>query len=273
MRHPSAQAESGIALVLALLAVAILSAATYRTLLMSEAHRETSRIFAHSQNTQQQLRLQIRARQESSRGCSSQRIVADAQGAQQWLVCSRGSPAWLATHPITLPAGRVDYDTLFSQPSSCQGEIEEHAPSAPFNSPRAAKTCRLPSSPVQAFTILDNIEGQDLQIASNDPRAPLTLATPGSISVSGAVSLPSSALIIAGGTIRIGALTSRSHEQIAVSLISAHGEIIIGSIGRGISALGLGRSMLALPPTAAGATTFVLPSFTQIPISGIAPGN
>jgi hypothetical protein len=53
-------------------------------------------------------------------------------------------------------------------------------------------------------------------------------------------------------------------------VVSAHGDVQIGSAGSGISLLTLGRRLRVAPPTPPS-SSFPLPPFIAVPFSGIRP--
>jgi hypothetical protein len=98
------------------------------------------------------------------------------------------------------------------------------------------------------------------------------VATTGSLLCDGVLTLASSTLLIAGGDIKIASVASNSSLAISVTIISAHGDIVVGNVSGPVSLLTLGRNLLSAPPTLPS-STYPLPPFTQSIISGIKPSD
>jgi hypothetical protein len=267
MNTSVARTEAGVTLLLALLAMTIVGGVAYRVLLYAEAYREIARTFANSLITQQQLRARIDTSSTSQRSCVAQAISHPGGTLQEWQVCSRGTQPFLTNHPISLPPGRIDYNLLFGTPSRCPGQTTA-TPDLPTRSPTSGNTCELPSHHTHNLFLLDNIRCHNLVLDTQEANQSLTIATVGSLLCDEVLTLSSSTLIVAGGDIKIPTIMSASSKPIAITIISAHGDVVVGNTSGLMSLLALGRHTLAVPMTQAP-ETYLLPPFTPLMISGV----
>lgn len=267
MNKLPAHSEAGITLFVALLAMTIVGGIAHRLFLHAEAYRDISHTFANSLAIQQRLRRQIDSRSALQRGCAIQRLSISDRNIQEWLACSRGFPPFLTNHPIRLPDGRIDYNSLFASPSPCPGQ-RHNAPEESATLPRSATTCELPSRLMQGLAALDNLHCRDLVVERSDDSGPLILTTVGSLVCDGVLTITASSLIVAGGDIRIAAVAAASSTPIAITMISAHGGITVGGTSGPISLLGLSRSALNVPLSPVPRDP-PLPPFTMSRIAGV----
>jgi hypothetical protein len=258
--------DSGVALLLALLAMALVGGIAHRLMLHADAYRAMTQTVSDSITIQQRLREGLNLLPARSRSCSEQRVSSGVK-TRQWLVCSHGNPAFISNRPFSLPDGRVDYNSLFANPSGCPGlrgsNSEQFAAS-----PSSGFSCELPPRLAQNLIVLENIRCRDLVMESAERGKSLTIATPGSLTCDGLVTVSAHTLVIAGGDLRIAALKSASPTPIAITLLSAHGAIVVGNTTGLLSVLALGRDLLNIPITQEH-STFLLPPFTTSSIAGV----
>jgi type II secretory pathway pseudopilin PulG len=269
MSAPPTNRESGMTLILALVAMSIVGGLAYRVLLYASAYLEITKTFSQSLHAQQAIRSQIDTTTSPQRRCITQTLSLPSGNTQDWLTCERGNPTFVGNHPISLPSERVDYDTLFADPTPCPGQTRGVSASS-FTSPQSAMTCELPSELTHGITSLNNLHCNALTIQPKESNQALVIATPGSLVCEGLLSLAASTLVVAGGDIRIAAIVSTSSEPIAITLLSAHGDIVVGGTSGALSLLALGRSLLSVPPTPPS-EAFILPPFTRGTITGVRP--
>jgi hypothetical protein len=271
MNRTPQSTEAGITLLLALLAMTIVGGMAYRALLYVEAYTQIVRTFASSLSSQQQLRKRLDIQTTSQRGCAVQQISLPGKPAQEWHVCSRGTQPFITNHPVALPPGRIDYNLLFAAPSRCPGQIHQ-VPNLLTQSPTSGSTCELPSQLTQSLVLSENIRCQNLTFEKQGSDKALIVATTGSLLCDGVLTLASSTLLIAGGDVKIASVASNSSLAISVTIISAHGDIVVGNVSGPVSLLTLGRNLLSAPPTLPSGA-YPLPPFTQSVISGIKPSD
>lgn len=269
MISPSTNRESGITLILALVAMTVVGGLAYRVLLYTRAYLEVTKTFSHALTAQQAIRSRIDTTTSLQRGCITQTLSLPSGTTQDWLTCERGNPIFVGNHPITLPSGRVDYNTLFADPTPCPGQTRGVSASS-FTSPQSGITCELPSELTHGITSLDNLHCNALTIHPKESNQALVLATPGSLVCEGFLSLAASTLVVTGGDIRIAAIVSTSSEPITITLLSAHGDIVVGGTSGALSLLALGRRLLSVSPTPPS-EAFILPPFTRSTITGVRP--
>jgi hypothetical protein len=270
-RDPSVSSQQrGAALLLVVLSTALVGYLSYRLAVHSTAYRNFVLSYLRGFSQQQAVREQLTPVQSASRMCAVQTVSTNSAAAHRWKVCTVGSPPLLTTPPHPLPSNRVDFRALLHNATPCRFERSQGSEMI-FSEPKASATCIAPSILNEPLVTLDNIRIRDLSIALPPHSSNLILATPGTLLTEGALTLNSSSIIVAGGNLRIATLRTTSSERIAVTLLSAHGDIVVGQTVGAISVLSIGRQLLAVPPTPP-APVFILPPFlTQPSIAGIIP--
>ena len=163
-------------------------------------------------------------------------------------VCGeRKAPFMVFPSTANLPITTVDYDAIFTQAVPC--------PTTPNSStirdtdaPRASKDCPSPASITGSLITVENIIGESPRITSNSPKASM-LASPGSILFTGALTLETDLVIVAGGEISLSSMTNASSQTRRVTIISALGAIRVGYVAPGISVMAAGRGGIEVPET------------------------
>jgi hypothetical protein len=265
-RHRS---ERGSILFLVLLSTALVGYLANRLVATALAHSSLTRNFDAGITHQQSMRTLLQRPLTTSRSCSVQTLGQLGGDTQDWYVCTMGALPFLATPPISLPPGRIDYNSVFSRVTPCSFARRSDS-LARLSSPHAAMTCHLPALLSSDIISTDNLAAETLMISAPASPGTTTIATVGSLRVSENLSLTAPTLILAGGDITIARITSQSSTPVAVTIVSAHGDIQVGSTGSGISLLTLGRRLRVAPPTPPS-TSFPLPPFITVPFSGIRP--
>lgn len=202
----------------------------------------------------------------SQRTCERQQLSGQVIS-QSWHVCSHGFAPFASLPTIPLPAIPFNYDTVFATALPC--------PSAPqaisersFHHPVSPYTCTVAGTQSDGLTLTDNIIAQDLTLSNLRPNETLRLASPGTITITGVLSLTGDTLILAGGDLRIATLRSESGVPSSITLLSAHGDVTLDEVIGPLSVVGIGRARLALPPTTPAAH-YPLPGTRSVRISGI----
>jgi hypothetical protein len=163
---------------------------------------------------------------------------------------------------VSKPSSRIDpnllpdYDAVFSVASACPAPPV--GTDLPFRgAPRAHKDCFLPSTIKDGASVLENIRGGNVSISP--PTSGFTLlASPGSLSLSGDLTIGGDLLIMAGGDVDIGRIRGVSLHGVAVTIISSLGGITVGKTDGAVSLLVAGRGSLNAPETT-GSTSFPMP--------------
>ena len=182
-------------------------------------------------------------------------------------VCGeRKAPFMVFPSTANLPITTVDYDAIFTQAVPC--------PTTPNSStirdtdtPRASKDCPSPPGITGGLTTVENIIGESTRITSNSPKASM-LASPGSIRFTGALTLETDLVIVAGGEISLSSMTNASSQTRRVTIISAVGAIRVGYVAPGISVMAAGRGAIEVPETPQMAP-FPLPPQRQYGVLGM----
>jgi hypothetical protein len=145
------------------------------------------------------------------------------------------------------PATLIDYDVIFLSAVNC--------PVAPVLTtlsqaiaPRARNDCLLPPTLRDGAVVLENIRGENLTISPPSGTSAL-LASPGSTTVLGELTITANLLIVSGGDVEIGGIRGTSPSSITVTIISSLGSIHVGKTYGPVSLVVAGRSTLEVPET------------------------
>ena len=151
--------------------------------------------------------------------------------------------------PVPLPPGKPDYDGLFKRSGGCPTATRLTA-AGTFKTPVAHSSCVV-SAPLTTDLILrDNIVAETVSWSTQREQEPfVTVASPGYISITGALVVPQSILIVAGGAISIGSILTDRHLPLVVTIISAQGAIEVQSISGPISLVVVGTDLIRAPLT------------------------
>jgi hypothetical protein len=262
--------QRGASTFLVLLATSLLGYLSYRLVLHASAYNELVRAYRLGFAQQQSARDQLYTSHSPTRTCTTQSTTSPKGGAQHWSVCALGTPPLLRSQAVPLPAGRIDFNALFRSTPPCQWERRPVAGTV-FTTPRAAMTCFVPPTVDGDVRSSDNIAAASLRVRPLPTSHTTSLSTPGAFEIENTLTLSTSALIVAGGDVRIPHLVSNSPDRISITIVSAHGDIIVGAVTGVVSVLGLGRQLLSIPSTPA-TVSFPLPPFSSQPsIAGIIP--
>lgn len=261
--------QRGSVLFLVLLSTALIGYLVHRLVATGLAHSSLIRNFDAGITHQQTMRAMLHRPLTSLRSCALQTLQQLGGGSQDWYLCTTGAHPFLTSPQVSLPPGRIDYNAVFARAMPCVFTRSAESLTR-FSSPHAAMTCHLPASLSSDIIITDNIVADALLLSAPTSATTTTLATVGSLRVAGTLELTAPTLIIAGGDITIAHITSRTGTPIAVTVVSAHGDLQVGTTGSGVSLLIMGRRLRVAPSTPPS-TSFPLPSFIARPFSGIRP--
>jgi len=219
-----------------------------------------------SHGLRQHAMREILSRGAPKPGCEQRAITLDETTIPYEVCGERRVPLMVSPSSGELPLGRIDYDAIFSQAIPC--------PSTPTKTKNphgerltASKDCPLPPLLEGGIITLENLLGETTRVLARASHASV-IASPGGITVTGALTLESDLILIAGGDIAIGAITASSRQTRKVTLISALGAIRVGSISTGISVVAGGRSTIEVPETPQS-PPFPLPPQREYDIVGI----
>jgi hypothetical protein len=120
------------------------------------------------------------------------------------------------------------------------------------------------------LALTDNIWALNVTVTKQAEQKSVIIASPGEIVIESLLTLSDNASIIAGGDIKIGAISYRESGAINVTVISAHGSVTISSISSGVRLLVLARQAVSAPPSPPQ-TSPLLPLFRAGSIAGIIP--
>ncbi|MEY4668936.1 MAG: hypothetical protein RL518_1635 [Pseudomonadota bacterium] len=177
-----------------------------------------------------------------------QRAITLEETTMTYEVCGeRKVPFMVAPPSAVLPLTRIDYDAIFVQAIRCP--IPPSSATDPFEaSPTASKDCGIPTTLKGGVILLENIRGESIKVLPPSSGASV-IASPGRITVTGALSLESDLVMVAGGDVEIGSITTQSGHTRKVTILSALGGIRVSSITPGIEVLAAGRNTLEVPNT------------------------
>ena len=155
-----------------------------------------------------------------------------------------------------VPISRIDFDAIFTHATQCPSSPSNAA--KPFGAaPTSSKDCVAPSTLNGGIITRENIRGETAHVLGRMTQSS-TIASPGGISFTGALTLESDLVLVAGGDIEIGAIAASPLQTRRVTIISALGGIRVGSVTTGVSVVAAGRSTIEVPETPQSAP-FALP--------------
>lgn len=270
MAPRSRRGEDGWILPIALFALALLLAIV--NLLSSEAidTLHIVREIGRSERLHSAIASTIRDSSASSSRCGTI-TISGHEHPPSYEVCHEPSLPFV-TLPASaqLPAGRVDYDALFTQASACSSTTTPTA-YRDTTSPFAQKDCTLPPTLTGSVVIRDNIRGDALTFERSVIQS-ATLATPGRVIISEALLAPQELLILSGGEVRIGTLRAPPFGSAKVTIISALGAIRVGTVEGNVALLIAGRGAIEAPETQT-AENFPLPPFRKLSLYSFRPSS
>lgn len=153
--------------------------------------------------------------------------------------------ALLAASPATqLPAGKLDYGSIFSSAVPCPGSLLTVTRTS-FDSPVARRSCAPGSSAVAPLVLLDNIVGENLSIERPAQAAFSIIATPGTFELQSALQVDGDTLVLAGGDIRLGAVIAQ--QPATVTLLSVQGSVYLQQKVGPLSVVLVGAKELRAP--------------------------
>lgn len=181
--------------------------------------------------------------------------------------CSEGVVPFVTQPPFPLPLKNIDYDAIFSRATVCSTEPMTTPPSA-SHVPKSLTTCVLQSRIAAGTTLLDNIKAETVSLVTQKAETTL-MASPGSITIMGTLSISQDVLIIGGGDIDIGVIHNTSDVSHRVTIMSSLGSISVGRVIGNLSLLVAGRSTLQTPETPQS-TSYPLPPLRDPSLRGFA---
>ncbi|MFN4896357.1 MAG: hypothetical protein ACK5GN_10900 [Pseudomonadota bacterium] len=270
--------ECGAAVFLALFALAAISYSCMRLIMHTASYAHLVRTYRDGIEHLSSLRESVRPVNSHLRSCERQYLhgknIAGTPALSLYRqVCTNGRPPFMSNQGVWPLTNGPDYAPIFAIAVSCQGTRTASTRNS-FDSPSAPFNCLLPETLADGVILVDNIIFSQSTIGSahnevRDPRQITILATPGSLIANVSLSLPGNALIITGGDIKIPTLRLHSSAAAEVTIISAHGDIVIERIDGALALLALGRRVLSTPPSARPVTP-PLPDIRQSSVAGIA---
>lgn len=270
--------ERGSALFLAIFALAAIGFVSLKLVSRTKAYSQLLQIHKDGLAHHAALRGSLKPLFAEQRGCELQHLTGrsiarvDAQGSQ-WYVCTTGQPIFLSNNYLHHPPISPDYQAIFDRSTPCHF-LRSMIILRVFDTPMAPFTCILPQVIQGDSIILDNISADSTIVSPSSPAGTTTIATPGSLIVTASLSIPGDTLIVAGGHVKISTLQLLQSPGVAptaaVTVLSAHGDIVIERIQGKLSLLALGRRSIAVPPTSTPNSP-LLPPARVISISGFGP--
>ena len=197
-----------------------------------------------------------------SPGRCSTTTVRSARGSTERLLCYESLASLVSVPPVQLPAGRVDYGSIFEAALSCPSQLRAETRTT-FESPTARRTCLVGASAAAPLVLLENISGADLTIEPTG-QAPFSLvATPGFLDLRGALVVGGDTLVVSGGNISVPTIVARKPS--VVTLLSARGTVTVQQVSSGVSLVLVGpkelRAPPGMPPATAPLASLPLPAF------------
>jgi len=273
MRRAS-QNERGAAIFLALLSLSVIGYLSLRLIHLAKSYSDLTRAYSDGINYQTATRLGITAPTTNSRSCSPQtlsggQISGKDLGSQEWYICAAEKPAWFSSDPNVTSFKSPDFNSIFKTATPC-AYARRSSSSDTFTTPKSGYTCELPSEISAGLALTDNIWALNVTVTKQAEQKSVIIASPGEIVIESLLTLSDNASIIAGGDIKIGAISYRESGAINVTVISAHGSVTISSISSGVRLLVLARQAVSAPPSPPQ-TSPLLPLFRAGSIAGIIP--
>gem|GEM_PF-2322079 len=256
--------ERGVAMFLALFALAAISYSSLRLIRHAGAYAQLLRTYRDGIEHHNTLRGGITPLASQTRRCELQRltgrtIAGAALHPQDWHVCTLGDPAFLSNHQTAAPIRNPNYNALFLAAVPCPG-ARTLTSRTTFDTPHARYTCTLPTRLENGITVTDNIAIEAASVTTTHSLLPVTIATPGSLVVATSLSLSGDTLIVAGGDISIPHLKMQFSGAAKVTVVSAHGDIVIGLLEGALALTALGRRAISVPPTTPASSPLLPPS-------------
>jgi hypothetical protein len=259
---------------LALFALAALGYTSLRLITHASAYSQLLRSQHDGIKHHNALRMGITPISSEHRRCDVQLlnghpIAGVTPRAQEWHVCTTGHPHFFSSQHSSATAISPDYSALFLRTQSCPNTRIATTESV-FDTPHAPFTCTLPQQLSGGLAIHDNIAIEHSVVSTSARPQLITIATPGSLLVSGSLTLSGDTLIVVGGGIEIPYLGLHHAPHASVTVISAHGDIVIKEIAGAIKILALGRRVLSVPRTLPPESP-PLPPLRHASVSGVIP--
>jgi len=263
------QRQRGSVVFIVLFSTLVISYLAHRLVSTATAYAGLATTLDNGIRSQQSMLLELQRPLPGPRGCTTQSLLRASGALQPWYICSTGTPPFTANQDANLPSGRIDYNAIFASVAPCPFRRSPGILAA-YTSPRAAMTCHLPANLDSNIIATDNIGADTLLFSSPSAGEITTLATVGTLTIADSLILGSSAVLITGGDISINRIISNTSAPIAITIVSAHGDIHVASHGSNVSLLALGRRLI-VAPTGPPTARFALPPFIPVPFSGIRP--
>lgn len=259
---------------LALFALAALGYTSLRLVTHASAYSQLLRSQRDGIKHHNALRMSITPISSEYRRCDVQQlnghqIAGVAPRPQEWFVCTTGHPHFFSSQESSSTAISPNYSALFLRTQSCPSPRTATTRSS-FDTPYAPFTCFLPQQLEGSLTVHDNIAIEHSVVSTSAQPELITIATPGSLLVSGTLTLSGDTLIVAGGRIEISYLGLHQAAHASVTVISAHGDIVIQKLAGSIKILALGRRVLSVPRTLPPESP-PLPPLRHASVSGVIP--
>lgn len=266
--------ERGAAMFLALFALAALSYTSLRLIMHASGYSQLLRTYRDGIKHHNSLRMAVTPVSSVHRRCDVQQlrghqIAGVDPRPQEWHVCTTGHPPFFSNQHSSPATISPDYSALFLRAQSCPSARTATTQSS-FDTPAASFTCLLPQQLGGTTTLHDNIAAENVVVSPPSRPHPITIATPGSLTVSGSLTLSGDTLIIAGGDIKIPFIGLHHAASASVTIMSAHGDIVVERVAGPLKLQALGRRALSVPKTLPPDSP-PLPPLRRALISGMVP--
>ena len=258
--------QRGSAILIAIISLGLLASLVHQLVVYASSLRSMNRTFRDGDAFRSGMREQVYSPSLTSRGCERQQLSMNGLS-QTWFVCSHGAVPFVVSPAIAIPSYHLDYDALFANPIPCPGSrsaITERS----FTTPIAPYSCTVSQLPAERTVLVDNLRAADIRFPAAQPNQAMQLSTPGEIRLTGTLFLSTDTIIASGGSLMLETIRNDTGLPRSVTLLSAHGDIVLNSVIGSISILRIGRQQIS-GPTTAPAVNYPLPPFRQRGTSGI----
>lgn len=264
--HSPAHNQGGSAILIAIISMGLLASLVHQVVEYASSVRSTNRTFRDADAFRSGMREQVHPPSTTSRGCERQQLSMNGLS-QTWFVCSHGVVPFVVSPALELPSYHLDYDALFANPTPCPGSRSAITDRS-FTTPIAPHSCVVSQLRAERTVLVDNVRGADIRFPAAEPNQVMQLSTPGEIHLTGTLVISTDTIIASGGSMRLETIRNDTGLPRSVTLLSAHGDIVLNSIIGSVSVLRIGRQQISAPVTAP-AVNYPLPPFRQRGMSGM----
>jgi hypothetical protein len=277
LRRSGSNQERGVAVLLALFALAAIGYSALRLVTNANSYSRILQTYRDGTAHHTALLQSIIHKVAPQKLCDTQTLRSQAIDrilgrSQRWYVCTNGHPAFQSNQRDAPEVIAPDYGAIFTQATPCSG-ARTAVSRVTFDTPLAAFDCHLPQQLQLGVIALENlnVESSTLtnqQSVTDDQVDPVIIATPGSLTVQTSLTIPGRTLIVTGGDVKIALLRLNDTAQADLTILSAHGDIIVEKIVGNISLLALGRRAISVVPTSAPISP-PIPKMRAVSVAGV----